>query len=261
MIDIFQGSGKPFTLSVFDKVVGDLGVPWASMWALISVETRGFGYLSDRRPKILFERHVFHARTGGVYGASNPDISSREPGGYGNEAGEYQRLKRAMLLDRRVALESASWGIGQVMGFNASEIGYTNVLKMIEKFKEGEDAQLEGAANFIMAKKPLWQAFKAQDWAKVAFFYNGKNYAINRYDKKLKGNFEAFQKPGKMPDIDLRAAQARLAYLGFYALDVDGLDGNHTQKAMTAFQKSHGLTESGSLDEATEGKLNDLVKF
>ncbi|MGG7377547.1 N-acetylmuramidase domain-containing protein, partial [Escherichia coli] len=42
------------------------------MWAVIHVESSGAGYQADRRPKILFERHVFHRLTGGRFDAAHP---------------------------------------------------------------------------------------------------------------------------------------------------------------------------------------------
>jgi hypothetical protein len=41
------------------------------------------------------------------------------PGCYGPRgASQYDRLNRAILKDRTAALQSASWGLGQIMGMN-----------------------------------------------------------------------------------------------------------------------------------------------
>ena len=93
-----------------------LGAAPTDLWAVLSVETEGFGFLGDRRPQILFERHIFHKQTGGKFDAENPDISNKFPGGYAGHSGEYPRLQRALALARDAALQSTSWGIGQVMG-------------------------------------------------------------------------------------------------------------------------------------------------
>ena len=120
----FTGSGKPLTEAAFDDAINRLQCDPAALWAILSVETRGFGYLADRRPKILYERHIFAARTGRKFDAANPDISSSTPGGYIGGAGEFDRLGRAIQLDRRAALESASWGLEHIMGFNAGSLSY-----------------------------------------------------------------------------------------------------------------------------------------
>jgi hypothetical protein len=57
-------------------VLDRLGVDQATLWSLLTVETRGFGFLPDQRPEILFERHIFHKHTGGRFSAGHPNISS-----------------------------------------------------------------------------------------------------------------------------------------------------------------------------------------
>ena len=240
MIDIFQGTGAPLTAGGITGALNLLRLPGdvVGLWSVIAVETRGFGYLPDRRPKILFERHIFSQRTRGVFDAKYPDISNPVGGGYSGGAAEYLRLKRAMLLDREHALESASWGLGQVMGFNAAGLGYANVQAMIDAFCASEDRQLDGCARFIAANTSLRTAFGRGDWARVAYFYNGRDYAKNAYDRKLAASQARFS-TGALPDIDLRAAQARLSYLGYAPGSVDGEMGAATEDAISRFQKDN----------------------
>ena len=92
------------------------GVDPAALWTVVVVETSGCGFLSDRRPCILFERHIFSTRTGRRFDAAHPGISG-SAGGYGQPgAHQYERLEEAIACDQRAALESASWGLGQIWG-------------------------------------------------------------------------------------------------------------------------------------------------
>jgi hypothetical protein len=247
MIDIFQGDGAPLTRGAVDATVNTLGQPSdaALLWSLLSVETSGFGYLPDRRLKILFERHVFHNRTKGIFSTAYPDISNPVPGGYSGGAAEYQRLKRAMVLDRTSALESASWGLGQVMGFNASTLGYSSVEDMIEKFKKCEDEQLAGCAAFITRKPALQEAYNKKNWKMIAFFYNGKNYAVKKYDEKLEKTYTVYQQ--SIPNIEIRTAQAYLTYLGFNPKGIDGVEGSNTKAATEAFRNSYNVSHKRQL--------------
>lgn len=254
MISTFFGKAAILTKQGFDDVLRRLDVDDASLWALLTVETRGFGYLPDRRPKILYERHIFHNRTNGRFSAANSDISSSNSGGYLGGAAEYARLDRAIKLDRDVALKSASWGLAQIMGFNASQLGYMGVETMIASFLEGEDFQLDGARRFITGNPTLESAFKKKKWATVAFFYNGKNFAKNGYDVKLERFHQLYAIKGT-PDIELRAAQARLTYLGFDPRGVDGIVGDGTRAAVLAFQEANGLHLTAELDDTTLEKL------
>ena len=99
--------------------------------------------------------------------AQNPDISNRVPGGYSHGAAEYDRLARAVQLDRTAALNSASCGLGQVMGFNFGKAGYDSVEIMVQKNMESEDEQLMAMANFLKASG-LDRPLAAQDWTSFA---------------------------------------------------------------------------------------------
>jgi hypothetical protein len=245
MTHMFAGAGAPISAQGFASAVARLGNNRAALWALLAVETKGFGFLPDRRPKILFERHIFHKRTAGRFSATHPDVSNGKAGGYTGGPAAYDRLARAMLLDREAALESASWGLGQIMGFNASLLGYPSAAAMTSAFQTGEDAQLDGVVRFIRSNPALKRAFRSGDWERVASFYNGPSYARNHYDRKLAAAYAAFQ--AKEPDIEIRAAQARLVYLGYDPSGVDGLLGQGTRTAVRAFQRDRKLNGDGSL--------------
>ena len=245
---IAAGRAGPLSRQKFDEANDALGGDAASLWSLLTVETRGFGYLPDRRSKLLFERHVFRARTRGVFDRSEPDLSNPVAGGYSGGAAEYGRLVRAMLRNRTAALESASWGLGQVMGFNAVSLGYQGAEDMISRFRASEDEQLEASVRFITGNRALRIAFEAQRWDRVAFFYNGKNFAKNDYDIKL-ARFHELYASTSMPSIAIRAAQARLTFLGFDPKGIDGRAGAGTAVAVRSFQRAKALPPTGRIED------------
>jgi hypothetical protein len=255
----FAGTGRPMSQNSFNSAVNQLNCDTASLWAVLSVETRGFGFLADKRPKILFERHIFSARTGHAFDSTNPDISQTTRGGYAGGAAEYDRLARAIQLNRRAALESASWGMGQVMGFNATGLQYPGVEDMVAAFETGEDAQLEGCVRYVLRNAVLQQALQGRDWGRVAFYYNGSAYADNQYDTKLAGFYAHFSVAGQMPSVSVRAAQARLTYLNIDPNGVDGIMGPRTRAALLRFQKARGLQQTADLDAATDAALAAAV--
>jgi hypothetical protein len=112
MTEEFTGSGWLMTAEGLSEEADRMRVKVAEIWAVLTVETRGCGFLPDRRPQILFERHVFHRETSGAYHALAPGVSSTVPGSYGSGgAHQYERLGRALQLDRLAALRSTSWGL------------------------------------------------------------------------------------------------------------------------------------------------------
>ncbi|HEY1606384.1 MAG TPA: N-acetylmuramidase domain-containing protein [Allosphingosinicella sp.] len=250
----FTGNGTPLSTGGFGAALDVLGAPHEALWAVLSVETSGCGYLDDRRPKILFERHYFHRLTHGKFDRDHPDISAPTPGGYGDGgAHQYDRLAAAIALDRDAALQSASWGIGQIMGANFDAAGFGSAEEMVTAFVTGEDAQLAGMARF-MAHSGMKTALSAGKWATLARQYNGKDYAKHRYDEKLGTYFTRFKTHG-CPDIDVRAAQAYLTYKGDDPGGIDGILGQQTTDALKAFQAANGLPADGKPTDATLAKL------
>ena len=249
----FAKSGLPMTAKGIGRVCEMLDVGEAEIWAVLTVETSGFGFLADRRPRILFERHIFSRRTDRKHDAKNPDIASLKPGGYLGGAKEFDRLKKAAKLDEEEALKSASWGLPQVMGFNHRVVGFDSVQAMVEAMVESEDRHLEALAHFIMANPKCRIGISRHDWGTFAACYNGPDFRRNDYDNRLAAAYDKNKR--SLPDIGLRAAQVALTYLGYTPGPVDGLRGRFTRGALTEFQTKHGLVQTGELDEDTERAL------
>lgn len=252
----FRGEGLPLTPMGLAEACEDLGVRAAELWAVLTVETRGCGFLPDRRPLILFERHVFHRRSRGRFDERAPDLSNPSAGGYGAAgAHQHDRLRRAIELDRHTALLSASWGIGQVMGFNAKNAGFACVEAMVAAMARDEDTQLASMAGEI-ASSGLARSLRAHDWTSFARGYNGSNFAINRYDTRLAAAHDRFRS-GLLPDLAVRSAQVHLLYQGFQPGPVDGLLGRFTRDALEQFQAATGLPQTGEPDGATLEALQE----
>lgn len=251
----FTGLAAPLSPTGLQSVATTLGVDLATVWAVATVETRSCGFFANRKPQILFERHVFHRLTNGAFDAQRPDLSNPTPGGYSDPSSDqYVRLQQAIALDESAALRSASWGIGQVMGFNAAKAGFADAAAMVAAFLQGEDAQFQAAAQFIVASG-LASKLANQDWAGYALGYNGANYKQNAYDDKLKLAHARFS-VGPLPDLHTRAVQLALMLVGKLAANgIDGLFGNMTQQALLSFQGDAGLSQTGRPDDATVAAL------
>ncbi len=259
MPDEFTGTASPLDMDGINAATSLLQVQVAELVAVGTVETRGFGFLPDRRPLILFERHIFSRQTNHQFDNSNPDISNPQPGGYGKSgAPQYDRLKRAIALNREAALNSASWGLGQVMGFNAKAAGFADADAMVAAMVKSENAHLLAMANFINGQPKAVTALRNHDWATFARIYNGPNYAINKYDVKLAAAFQGFQ-AGTFPDLKVRTAQAYLSYLGFSPGTVDGLMGRLTRSALNEFQQQQGLPVTNDVNDEVLAKLKELA--
>jgi hypothetical protein len=252
----FQGPATPLSSDGMAIIAEKLHVHAPEIWAVLGVETSGCGYLPDRRPQILFERHVFHRLTNGKY--DDGKISDPTPGGYGARgAPQYDRLNRAILKDRTAALQSASWGLGQIMGMNFAKAGFQDVEDMIAAMSDSEDRQLTAMATFL-ASTGLASFLQGHDWASFARGYNGPNFAINRYDVRLNSEFQRFS-AGVLPELTVRAAQLYLTYLGFHPGSIDGIAGEHTMAALADFEMQNRIQNATGIDEACIARLQGAL--
>lgn len=227
---IFIGKAAPLTLDGLEDAAYTLGVENAVILAIIDVETKGCGFLRDMRPQMLFERHVFHKWTNGYWDHSHPDISAASPGRYGIAVSQYDRLAMAMSLHEEFALYSASWGLGQIMGFNYRPAGYGSVKQMVAAFCDGEDEQVMAIAAFCKHRR-LDDDLRRHSWATFAFGYNGPAFASHAYDKRLEAAYDHLK--NAPIDLSVRAKQVSLYFAGLLGIyDIDGIIGPRTLAAI-----------------------------
>jgi N-acetylmuramidase/Putative peptidoglycan binding domain len=246
----FKSAATPLTAGCLEACAASLSVGLPEIWTVLMVETRGWGFFKDGRPAILYERHIFDARTKGRFRTpGNEEICSPHAGGYAGGSAEYGRLGRALLLDRTEALKSTSWGIGQIMGFHAEALGYGTVEQFVAMMVESEDDQLTAFTRFILHNK-LDEALRGHNWREFAKRYNGPAYGMNQYDQKLDAAYLKLSS-GKLPDLTVREGQVLLTLLGFEAGSPDGSMGARTRAALHEFQRKHELPLTELFDEAT----------
>lgn len=177
----------------------------AAIKAVNEVESSGKGFLIDGRPKILFEGHIFwqelerrnidpesYART------DNQDILYKKwtKKYYLGGQREYDRLQRAIHLIPGLNLTdaanaSASWGVFQIMGFNAIPIGYDSIDHFVGKMYQDEREHLMAFGCFLK-KNNLIVSLQNKDWETFACRYNGEGYKVNKYDEKLARAYQKY---------------------------------------------------------------------
>ena len=188
--------GAKLTEDDFTAAAKTLDCEVACVKAVNDVESgRLGGYFESGRPVILFEAHIFSKNTGHKYDHVLPEISSRKWNKklYRGGEAEYDRLEKAMAFDRTAALKSASWGRFQIMGFNFASTGYTSVDAFVEAMYLSEAKQLQAFLSFLRASH-LDDELRDKKWSAFASGYNGKSYAENQYDTKLKNAYDRHAK-------------------------------------------------------------------
>jgi hypothetical protein len=168
-----------------------LGWTVAQIRAVDEVESNGDGFLPDGRPKILFEAQWFDEYTDGEFRVSHPNLSSPRwnPKLYIGGAGEWDRLNRAITLDAKAALKSASAGRYQIMGFNHVAAGHATVEQFWDAMRRSERDHLDAFVSFIESKR-LQQAGRQisnrhADNIPFSEAYNGPGFRKNQHHIKI----------------------------------------------------------------------------
>jgi len=175
------------------QAAGKLGVEVAAIKAVSEVESQGGGFFEEGMPKILYERHIMNRRllaadlplAAELGRKGRPDLVNSSWGGYRGGKHEWTRLNKAMELNIEAALESASYGRYQIMGFHWKRLGYPSVQDYVEKMSIDEGQHLDAFVRFILADSSLLAALVEKDWAKFARGYNGPSYEKHNYHGKM----------------------------------------------------------------------------
>lgn len=171
----------------------ELNIEEAAVRAVTEVESNGRGFKLDGTIKILFEGHHFYKRI------ENPELKMNKDTAdiiYPKwvktyyKGNQWNRLNKAIKIDEKAALESTSWGMFQIMGFNHSLCGFSNVKDFVEFNKKDEANQLLCFLRYCAARN-LDDHLRNLDFEKFAKAYNGPSYKKNNYHTKLK---EAYKK-------------------------------------------------------------------
>ncbi|WP_109217559.1 N-acetylmuramidase family protein [Klebsiella pneumoniae] len=184
----------------YQRAANQLGVPIAAVKAVASVESNGGGFLSDGRVKVQYEPHVMYQRVKLKFGQAradkelkaHPDLLALKPGSYQKLDQEDKDMDRAAtLIDRQCALESASWGAFQIMGYHWKTCGYPTQQAFINA-QYSDAGQLDTFVRFVNADVRLVRALQRRDWAGFASVYNGPGYKANKYDTKMASAYAQF---------------------------------------------------------------------
>lgn len=204
-----------------------LGIEVASVYATEMTEGSGKGFDAKGRPLILFEPHVFwrllkakgklpddytiplENDKGVVIGTEiNPRYADILYPNWGSRPypktmdERWQQVSRAMAVDEECALQSASWGKYQIMGFHWKACGCKNIDDFVDQMKLDEDMHLQLFTHFLLSTgmhKPLRlrEGQRNLTMTQIEAFvekYNGKGYKKNDYHNKWYRHYLNYKK-------------------------------------------------------------------
>ena len=225
----------------------------AALMSVIEVESGGKFFARVRgkdEPMIRFECHYFDRRLeeGQRSKAREAGLSSPVAGKVPNPRSQEDRwalVDRASAFSREAALESVSWGIGQIMGAHWKALGFGSVEEMAQLARSGVGGQVRLLILFL-EKNGLVPLLNSRDWAAFARRYNGPDYRRNAYDAKLAIAYARNKGEPRVspPAPDIAELQRALGAAGFATPQSGALDAA-TSAALLRFQKSAGLAADG----------------
>ena len=266
------------TVNAAARYAKRMGVELAALLAVIEIESAGkvFASVGGRNePVIRWEGHYFDRRLSGTKRAQARAAGLADPtaGKIANpssQAARWTLLNRAIEIDAQAALESVSWGLGQVMGAHWSWLGYATVDELVNTARSSVAGQIDLMVRYI-EQAGLVDEIRRRDWAGFARGYNGANYAKHGYHTKLAAAYARHARiiPGTptapaaqdgllrlgMQGAEVRELQTLLRRAG-HALAVDGDFGPATRKAVQAFQSAEGLAVDGVAGPKTWAALD-----
>lgn len=264
----FKGKNTRLTEADFAYAAEYLGISTSTLKGVTEVEARGAGYDSEGRPKILTEPHVFYKRLskGKREAAVKAGLAyskwGTRPYPRTSEL-NYQRLKKMMAIDETAALESTSWGMFQIMGFNYKDSGYASVQQMVEAFVSGGEKEHLDAFTRLVDAWSLEDELQRRDAAGFARKFNGPGYAKNKYHTKLIQAWKKFDSgkppsPSKELDTEVRLPPPRPKEITPVDTPELPIVPMHDEKTITFVQqrlKELGYAEVGMPD----GKLDSFT--
>lgn len=202
-----------FEKKVIDAVVemaSDHDIDPAGLLAVVEVESAGKPLEDNNRtPRFLFERHVFYRclkpkdtkklQAAFDQGLAHPDWRPKKTWGdknqyrdQGTSKGRRNLLGKAVKIDEECAHHSCSWGVGQIMGFHAKEIGFKSAVEMVQYMERGGMiAQIDVMVRLIK-KQNLARYINARDWVNFTKRYNGTGQ-VAMYSTKIASAFGRWQ--------------------------------------------------------------------
>lgn len=168
-----------------------LGVTQKHLHMLRKVESGGKSFDDKGRPVILFEPHIFFKRlpwTGAetlfayIKWGAKPYPKSYD--------GRWEQLADAAEHSEAAAIESASWGLWQIMGFHWKALGYASAHEFARSMVASEAGHLDALVRFIEKNglAPKLRACRAGSPDSCRAFaksFNGAGYERNKYHIKM----------------------------------------------------------------------------
>lgn len=201
------------TIAAAKRLAPIYKVPAATVLGVVEQESNGVVYASiggHSEPIIRWEGHYFFKRLRGAQldKAVKAGLASPRAGGVPNPASQQDRWSRlilpAMSIDKQAAIESCSWGVGQVMGAHWEKLGFKSAEEFADKARSGVEGQMRIMLEFCKMAG-LIDELQRGDFVGFTRGYNGTGNVAS-YSASMKRKVQAWAK--KLPENGLTSVAA-----------------------------------------------------
>ena len=185
-----RAGGDPF--AILSTEAPKLGLDPRVVRAVMQAESGQRPFGPDGRVVLRFEPHVFARLTAqkalgttrrptaaqvAQFGkvVLNPGMTQINEGRKrtGGQAAEWETFGRASAIDADAAIQSTSFGLGQIMGFNYRLAGYASPKAMFDAFASSGTEQVMGMLRMISNVPVQLNALRNKDYPAFVASYNG----------------------------------------------------------------------------------------
>lgn len=248
----YSGAARRITSSEIEIAATRHNWPIANLRAVMEVESRNSGFDQKKRPRILFERHVFFRDLQNLSQRRDAVAKGLAYEKWGTKPypktsdGNYALLSAAIEINEEAAYRAISMGMGQVLGENYQAAGFSSAKAMFEDALGSEAAQLDQMINFIYAKH-LDDDLREKNWKNFARIYNGTGQ-IEKYAGLLDRACKKWEKISTKPREEITVADLRDA-------------GSRTISATDQVKTAVGtITAAGATANAAMSQAGDIVQ-
>lgn len=238
------GEAAPLPPQAFSEAAREIGCEQAAIRAIWDVEAAGKGYRRDGTLQRRFEPH--HMPGSPMTWRDSLKMSERK-----REAA----FEAAYRRDQTAALEAASWGGPQIMGFNHKDAGFRSAHTMVQAMADRESEHLRAFISLVKS----WgidSAIRAHDWQTFAVRYNGTGQP-DTYARKVEAAYRKHSGGAASPTVLRMGAQGTAVKELQRALGIveDGVFGAGTDAAVRRFQEAAKLPVDGVVGKRTWSAL------
>lgn len=178
-------------VSAVTSVANQYDLDPAALMAITDVQSGGkvLAVINGRaEPLIKFEWHYFQRRLSPPDRARAGNLchswSIAHSDNCEQQISSWALLNRAVEIDAQTALESAFWGVGEILGMHWRWLGFTSVSELADLCRRDVAGQVDLMMRYI-DRAGLTGDVRARDWESFARGFNGRAYRKKRYHLKL----------------------------------------------------------------------------